>query len=159
MRSISAFVLAAVFAVAAPSAAHAQLLGTFNWQLQPLGSVLNLTITQKGSIYSVEGFETQCGGNLSLPLTGVGIPQANGTIFFGLTSINETGSGLHTRAYISSSNAFNGTWADNTGYYNQPFVFRSSGAPVCPGGLRTGATHGFADPNATGAAAAAAKKQ
>lgn len=147
MRSISAFVLAALVFAAAPSAAQAQVLGTFYWQLQPLGSVLNLTITQKGSIFSVEGFEAQCGGNLSLPLTGVAIPQANGTIFFGLTSINESGSGLHTRAYMNTSN-FGGTWADNTGYFNQPFVFRPNGAPVCPGGVRTDAIRGDPRPGA-----------
>ena len=159
MRSISAFVLAAVFALVAPSALHAQTIGTFFFQLSPLGSVVNLTLTQKGTFYVVEGFEAQCGGNLSLPITGVGVPQANGSIFFGLTSINENGSGLHTRAYVNPANLSASTWADNTGYFNQPFTFKTSGAPVCPGGLRTSATHGFADPNAAGAPAAAAKKQ
>lgn len=139
MRSMSAFVLAALAFVAAPSTAHAQVIGTFNFQLQPLGSVLNLTLTQKGPFYVVEGFEAQCGGNLSLPVTGIGVPQANGLIFFGLTSINETGSGLHTRAYVNPGNLAASRWADNTGYFNQVFALVGSGAPVCPGGLRTGA--------------------
>ena len=138
MRILSTFVLATLILAASSGSAQAQVLGTFYWQLQPLGSVLNLTVTQKGSIFSIEGFEAQCGGNLSLPVTGLAIPQANGTFFFGLTSINETGSGLHTRAYVNPG-TFNGTWADNTGYFNQSFVFRPNGAPVCPGGLRTGA--------------------
>ena len=161
MRTISAFVLAALVVVAAPTSAQAQVLGTYYWQLAPLGSVLNLTITQKGSLFIVEGFEAQCGGNNSLPLTGSAVIQANGTVMFGLTSINENGRGLHTRAYFSAGSNFNGTWADNTGYFNQPFTFRSSGAPVCPGGLRTGPTSGDENPAALGGGAAAldAKKQ
>jgi len=155
MRIISALVLAALVVVTAPTPAQAQVLGTYFWQLAPLGSVLNLTITQKGSLFIVEGFEAQCGGNNSLPLTGSAVVQANGTVMLGLTSINETGRGLHTRAYFSSGNNFNGTWADNTGYFNQPFTLRNSGAPVCPGGLRTGPTSPDENPAASGSAAAA----
>ena len=98
MRMISKFVLAALILAATSASAQAQVVGTFYWRLAPLGSVLNVTITQKGGLFVLEGFETQCGGNLSLPLTGMAIPQANGTIFMGMTSINETGSGLHSRA-------------------------------------------------------------
>jgi hypothetical protein len=152
MRIRSTFVLAALILAVTSASAQAQVIGTFFWRLAPLGSVLNVTITQKGGLFVLEGFETQCGGNLSLPLTGMAIPQANGTIFMGMTSINETGSGLHTRAYISAANNFSGTWADNTGYFNQAFTFVSSGAPVCPGGLRTGPTSGAPAPGAGEAA-------
>lgn len=155
MRIISASLLAALVMVATPASVQAQVLGTYYWQLAPLGSVVNLTITQKGSLFIVEGFEAQCGGNNSLPLTGSAVVQANGTVMLGLTSINENGRGLHTRAYFSSGSNFNGTWADNTGYFNQPFTLRSSGAPVCPGGLRTGPTSGDEQPAAFGAAAGA----
>lgn len=141
MRTISALVLAALVLAAAP--AQAQVIGTLNWQLQPYGSVLTLTITQKGNLFALEGFEAQCGGNLSLPVTGLAVVQANGTIMFGVTSINEGGRGLHTRAYVTAGNNFNGTWADNAGNFNQPFVFRSTTpGPVCPGGPRTDPTSG-----------------
>jgi hypothetical protein len=157
MRMISTFVLAALILVATSASAQAQVIGTFYWQLGagaagPTGSVLNITITQKGSLYILEGFEAQCGGNVSMPLTGSAVVQANGTIMFGLTSINDSGRGLHTRAYISAGNNFNGTWADNTGYYNQPFTFRPNGAPVCPGNLRTDPTSGAPVPGAAEAA-------
>jgi hypothetical protein len=137
-RYLYPLVLSAVLFAAAP--ARAQTIGTFRWQLAltgggGLGSVLNLTVTQQGTIYLIAGFEEQCGGNLSLPVTGVAVPQANGQIFFGLTSINENGRGIHTRAYINTSN-FNGSWSDNTGYSNQPFLFNPG--TTCPGGLRTG---------------------
>ena len=138
MRTISVFVLAALVFVAAPTPAQSQVLGTFHWQLAPYGSVLNLTITQKGSLFVLEGLESQCGNNLSLPVTGIAVPQANGQIFFGVTSITENGRGLHTRAYMNTSN-FGGTWSDNAGNTNQPFTFvPSQPAPNCVGGPRTG---------------------
>ena len=121
MRTISAFVLAALVVAAVPTSAQAQVLGTFRWKLEPYGSVLNLTLTQKGNLFEVEGFEFQCGGNLSLPVTGLIVPQTNGTFFFGLTSINENGRGLHTRAYMTTANNFGGTWSDNAGNLNQPY--------------------------------------
>ncbi len=135
MRSLSAFVLTALVLVAAPTTARAQVLGTFRWKLEPYGSVLNLTLTQKGNLFEVEGFEAQC-SNLSLPVTGLIVPQANGTFFFGLTSINENGRGIHTRAYMTTANNFGGTWSDNAGNTNQPFLF-NPGA-TCLGGPRTG---------------------
>ena len=100
-RFLSPLILGATFLTAAP--ASAQNLGTFRWQLAPYGSVLHLTITQQGSIFLLNGFEAQCGGNLSLPVSGVAVPQANETVFLGLTSINENGSGIHTRAYVNLS--------------------------------------------------------
>lgn len=115
--------------------ASAQSLGTFRWQLQPYGSVLNLNVVLQGSIYLLDGFEAQCGGNASLPVSGVAVPQANGAIMIGLTSINEQGRGLHTRATINTTD-FNGTWSDNAGNTDQTFLFDPG--VTCPGGPRTG---------------------
>ena len=136
----SAFV---VFLLSA-AAAEAQTIGTFHWQLSPYGSVLTLTVTQRGSVYELIGFESQCGGNLSLPASGVAVPQANGTIFFGVTSINERGRGLHTRGFITLP-TLSGTWSDNAGNTNQPFL-SVPGGPVCPGGPRTDPLSGDAPP-------------
>ena len=133
MRHIAAFAL--VTLLLAPAAAGAQTIGTFNWRLAPYGSVLTLTVTQRGPVYELIGLESQCGGNLSLPASGVAVPQANGTIFFGVTSINERGRGLHTRGFITLP-TLSGTWSDNAGNTNQPFQPVPSG-PVCPNGLRT----------------------
>ncbi len=124
--------LLALLASAEP--ASAQTIGTFRWQLAPFGSVLNLTVVQQGGIYLLNGFEAQCGGNLSLPVSGVAVPQADGRIFLGVTSINVDGRGLHTRALINLSD-FNGFWSDNAGNSSQAFVFDP--AAPCPGGPRT----------------------
>ena len=92
----------ALFALLVYSAPlQAQSLGTFRWQLQPFGSILNLNVTQQGSIYLMNGTEIQC-SNPTLPVWGVAVPQPNGTIIIGLTTINEQGRGLHTRATLPS---------------------------------------------------------
>lgn len=114
--------------------AEAQVLGTFQWQLQPYGSVLHLTITQVGQLYRLEGFEAQCGGNASLPVSGVATPQPNGDLILGLTTINERGKGIHTRATITAGLGFSGFYSDNAGNTNQPF--RLSPGTTCPGGPR-----------------------
>lgn len=76
-------------------------------------------------------------------MTGSAVVQANGTSMFGLTSINEGSRGLHIRAYISAGNNFGGTWSDNAGNTNQPFVLVASQPPPnCVGGPRTGPTSG-----------------
>jgi hypothetical protein len=132
-RHLTPTLLATILFAAAP--ASAQTIGPLQWRLAPYGSVLHLTITPQGGIYLLHGFEAQCGGNASLPVYGVAVPQTNGQIFFGLTSINELGRGLHTRAVITASN-LTGTWSDNAGNSNQAFVFNPG--TTCPGGPRTG---------------------
>lgn len=137
MRSLSASLFALIVSAALAAPAQAQTLGTFRWRLAPYGSVLALTVTQRGSVYELIGFEAQCGGNLSLPVNGVGVVQADGRVFLGLTSITVDGRGLHTRALINTSD-FSGFWSDNAGNTSQPFEFNPP--PTCqpPLGPRTG---------------------
>ena len=132
----SVVTLALLFGVAV-SSASAQSLGTFRWQVQPFGSVLQISVTQQGSIFLLDGIELQCGGNASLPVNGVAVPQANGSVILGMTTINEQGRGIHTRATVNTSD-FNGTYSDNAGNTDQPFRF-NPGDP-CPLGPRTGPT-------------------
>ena len=58
-------------------------------------------------------------------------------MILGLTTINEQGRGLHTRATINTQD-FNGFWSDNAGNSNQ--TFRFDPGVTCPGGPRTGPT-------------------
>lgn len=134
MRRVVPGILAALALVASSQQASAQVIGTFAWQLAPYGSQIVVTVTQNGSTYDFRGVETQCGGNATLPVTGMAVPQANGQILIGLTTINERGRGLHTTAFINTSN-FNGTWSDNAGNTNQQFRFNPG--TTCPGGPRT----------------------
>lgn len=140
-RSLFSLMVVALLSSAVP--ASAQTVGTFRWQVAPYGSVLNLTVVQQGDIYLLNGFESQCGGNASLPVSGVGVLQANGQVFIGVTSITENGQGLHTRAFVNLTD-FNGSWSDNANNTNQPFVFNPG--ETCPGGPRTGPTVPDQDP-------------
>ena len=95
--------LAVLLFGAAVSSASAQSFGTFRWQLQPYGSVLEISVTQQGGIFLLDGIELQCGGNASLPVNGVAVPQANGSVILGVTTINEQGRGLQCqRAFVLS---------------------------------------------------------
>lgn len=125
------------------TSAWAQTIGTFRWQLLPFGSVLTLTVTQQGSIYLVNGFEVQC-SNPSLPVSGVAVPQANGSVLMGLTTITEQGNGLHTRLGLSPVD-FSGSWIDNA---NSSGTLRFNPPDPCPSGPRVGPTE--PDANAGG---------
>lgn len=138
MRPIVLGALATLAVIASSNQASAQVIGTFSWQLAPYGSQIVVTVTQNGSTYDFRGVETQCGGNATLPVTGMAVPQANGQILIGLTTINERGRGLHTTAFINTTD-FNGVWSDNAGNTNQQFRFNPG--TTCPGGPRTNPTN------------------
>jgi hypothetical protein len=134
MRSAITLVLASVFVLASSERAPAQTIGTFRWQLAPYGSQLVLTVVQENGHFMLKGVETQCGGNATLPVTGMAVIQANGSVLIGVTTVNERGRGLHTTAFINTTD-FNGTWSDNAGNINQQF--RANPGTTCPGGPRT----------------------
>lgn len=134
MRLVVLTALATLFIGALPDQASAQVLGTFRWQLAPYGSQIVVTVTANGSTFDLRGLEVQCGNNASLPVTGMAVPQANGQVLIGLTTINERGRGLHTTAFINTSN-FSGTYSDNAGNTNQQFKFNPG--TTCPLGPRT----------------------
>ena len=117
-RYLLPLIVISSFVVATP--ANAQTIGTFRWNVAPFCNVLNLTVTQHGSVYALHGFEEQCGGNPRLPVYGVAIMQPNGTIWFGLTTIFDFGNGLHTQVTMLSD--FSGTWRDNANQ-NGTWVF------------------------------------
>jgi hypothetical protein len=96
--------------LAAPASAQTTL-GTFRWNVAPFCNVLNLTVTQYGSVFALHGFEEQCGGNPRLPVSGVAFQQPDGTISFGLTTIFPFGNGLHT--HVTMLSTLNGGWRDN----------------------------------------------
>jgi hypothetical protein len=114
--SYSRLVIAAVGVLLVAQSASAQVLGTFRWRTAPYCNVMNLTVTQVGSIYRLEGFEQQCGGNPNQPIWGIGIPQNNGTITFGLTYVPLPGTVRPTalRLTVNPADGFNGGWADRT---------------------------------------------
>ncbi|MBP7777428.1 MAG: tail fiber domain-containing protein [Acidobacteria bacterium] len=111
-------VFAAIFIVAsgvATGRAGAQSLGTFRWQLQPFCNVVTVTVTQQGSNYTLDGYDDQCGTPQRAPVVGLGTPNPDGTIGFGLHVVTAPGGrAVQIDARISLA-ALSGPWTDSTG--------------------------------------------
>lgn len=107
--------LAALCISGVANTAAAQTVGTFRWQQQPYCNVVTLTVVQQSGIYQVDGFDDQCGAATRAAVTGMGFPNPNGTIGFGLTVVTTPGgSPLHIDATITLA-ALSGTWRDSSG--------------------------------------------
>ncbi len=126
--------------VGPPSTAFAQSLGTFRWQTQPYCNVLTLAVTQNGGVYTLDGFDDQCGAATKAPVTGSAVANADGTIQFGLTIVaSPAGKPTHIAVPVSPA-TFGGTWEDDAGNAGT-FVFTpgaGTGGSARPGQGRIG---------------------
>ncbi len=125
------FVLALTLAA---STASAQTIGTFRWRTAPYCNVMNVTVTQVGSVYRLEGFEEQCGGNPRQPIWGIGVLQPNGSITLGFSVVPVPGPANPVTIRASLGSDFNGAWADNdtnsgTLEFNPPNCASGCGGP------------------------------
>jgi hypothetical protein len=143
-RRLTGFIaLAALLAV--PPTARAQVLGTYSWQLAPYCNVVTVHVTQTGAAYTLDGYDTQCGGGSDrAPLSGMAVPNPSGTIGFGLTIVTSPGgTPVHVEAAIDLA-TLSGTWRDNLGGTGD-FVFTPAGVaagsprPLAAVALRDGA--------------------
>jgi hypothetical protein len=111
---LSAVTVATLFALSS-SPAQAQSIGTFTWQLQPYCNRVTLTITQNGGIYTLDGFDDQCGALQRAPLVGIATPNPDGTIGFGLHIVTIPGGrAVHVEARIDLV-SLGGPWTDSAG--------------------------------------------
>jgi len=98
-----------------PAAAGAQPIGTFSWQLQPYCNRVTVNVTQNGGIYTVDGYDDQCGAPQRAPLVGLGTPNPDGTIGFGLHVVTVPGGrGVQIEARITLA-GLGGSWTDSAG--------------------------------------------
>lgn len=113
-RTLVAFiVVAATFGLA--DRAQAQPLGTFTWQLQPFCNVVTVNLTQQGSVYTMDGFDDQCGAAQRAALVGLATPNADGSIAAGLNIVTAPGGrGVQVAARFTLPSA-SGTWSDSAG--------------------------------------------
>jgi hypothetical protein len=114
--SYSRLVIAAAGVFLFAQSASAQVIGTFRWNTAPYCNVMNLTVEQVGGIYRLDGYEDQCGGNPRLPIWGIGVPQANGSIVFGLSVVPSPGTvkPIAIRATVNPASNFGGSWQIGT---------------------------------------------
>jgi Chaperone of endosialidase len=121
-----------------PTAAHAQSIGTFRWQLQPYCNVVTLSITQAGAVYTLDGYDDQCGAATRAPVTGSAVPNPDGTIEIGFGIVaSPDARPVHVAVAINTA-TLGGTWTDSAGH-SGTFAF----TPI-------GGTGGAPRPAATG---------
>ena len=118
----------------------AQTLGTFRWQLQPFCNAVTVSVTQQGGVYTVDGFDDQCGAPQRAPLVGLATPNPDGSIGLGLHVVTMPGGrGLDIAARISLA-TLGGPWNDSAGNTGT-FVFNGTAggsprpAPTIPAAL------------------------
>ena len=95
--------------------ASAQTIGTFRWQLQPFCNAVTVTVVQNGGVYTLDGFDDQCGAGQRAPLVGVATPNPDGTIGLGLQIVTVPGGkhvGVDARIDLGS---LGGPWSDSAG--------------------------------------------
>ena len=52
-------------------AVEAQPIGTFRWQLQPFCNVVTVNVNQQGAVYTMDGYDDQCGAARRAPIAGL----------------------------------------------------------------------------------------
>jgi len=106
--------LAAWLALLGGTAASAQPLGTFRWQIQPYCNVLSISVVQQGGLYVLNGTDDQCGASVQASVTGLAFQNPSGSVGFGLTIVSTGGASVHVDATISLA-SLNGSWRDSGG--------------------------------------------
>lgn len=115
IRLAGAALAAAIALLLVGATAVAQPLGTFRWQLQPFCNVVTVTVIQQGAVYTVDGYDNQCGAPHRAPLVGLATPNPDGTIGLGLHVVTVPGGrGLQIDARISLA-TLGGPWSDSAG--------------------------------------------
>lgn len=115
MRSNLVLTLAGL-ALVCSSTSGAQPLGLFAWQLQPYCNRVVVNIVQAGGVYTVDGWDDQCGGaSPHAPLVGIASLNPDGTIGLGLNIVTAPGGApVHVDAIVTLPTA-SGTWRDSSG--------------------------------------------
>ncbi len=98
--------------VASPG--YAQVLGPFTMQLAPFCNVITFTVAAQGPIFSVAGFDDNCGGATRLSAAGSLFSNPNGTVGGGL-SIIAAGQAASPVALTINPAGPSGTWTDSSG--------------------------------------------
>jgi hypothetical protein len=95
--------------------ARAQSLGTFTWQLQPFCNKVTVNVTQNGGVYTLDGFDDQCGAPQRAPLVGLATPNPDGTIGFGFHIATSPGGKTVSVEARVSLGTIGGPWTDSGG--------------------------------------------
>lgn len=144
MRQLTTRILwAGLLWMLAGARADAQSLGAFSWQLQPFCNIVTVNVAQNGGVYTMDGYDNQCGGAQRAAVVGLATPNPDGSIGVGLTVVSAPGGiPVHVEATISAP-GYSGTWRDSAGRTGA-FVLggAGSGSPrPLTGGVGAGAVN------------------
>lgn len=127
-----------VLGLAAPALAHAQVLGTFPWQLQPFCNVVTLTLTSAPAGFLLDGTDDQCGATNKASAVGIASFNASGNVTLNITIVTApSGAPVHVSAVVSPANG-NGTWTDSLGNSGTFAFFGASAGLARPAAVRGG---------------------
>ena len=124
-RGFAVALLAAAMLTQWSGTAQAQVLGTFNFQLQPFCNVITLTLTQEGNTYRLAGWDDNCGAAQRFPMEGTVSANPDGTFAFGFVVTRTDGLEVHTSVQFNVA-AIGGPWIDSAGNTGT-FVFNGTG--------------------------------
>ncbi|HUU34194.1 MAG TPA: hypothetical protein VMW48_09020, partial [Vicinamibacterales bacterium] len=128
---VTCLAFAVVLGVGSVTPAGAQPLGTFTWQLQPFCNRVTVSIRQDGGVYTLDGFDDQCGASQRAPLMGLATPNPDGTIAFGLNIVTTGGKPMQVDARVSLP-AGSGPWSDSAGNAGTFALGANSGGATRP---------------------------
>lgn len=113
--TLTAWLMTGAVLAAGPEWTCAQSLGALRWQLQPFCNVITVNVTQSGAVYTLDGYDDQCGAPQRAPLVGLATPNPDGTIGFGLQVVTTpSATPVAIRASITLA-ALGGAWSDSVG--------------------------------------------
>jgi hypothetical protein len=114
--SLAVSLLVLLVATLLPSRdAAAQPLGSFTWQLQPFCNRLTVNVTQSGGVYTLDGFDDQCGAPQRAPLVGLATPNPDGSIGLGFHIATVPGGRTVSVESRISLATIGGPWTDSAG--------------------------------------------
>jgi len=114
MRRLTLVTLLAALVMSADSAG-ALTIGTFRWQLQPYCNVVTLNVTAQGGIFTLDGFDDQCGAGQRASIVGTASQNPDGTIGIGLNTVLTPGAAfVHVDGRIGLA-SLGGPWRDSAG--------------------------------------------
>jgi hypothetical protein len=125
--------LSAAAVMLLPASAHAQVFGTFTWQMQPYCNRVTLTLTTTPGGFSLSGFDDNCGAVNRGSAAGVAVFNPDGTVGLNFTIVAPpAGLAVHVSASVSPATG-QGTWSDDVGNSGTfAFFGDAAGLPVRP---------------------------
>jgi hypothetical protein len=125
------------------ASASAQSLGTFSWQLAPYCNIVTVNVAQAGAIYTLSGYDDQCGAAERAAITGTAFVNPTGQVGLGLTIVTTSGgTSVHVDGVLDLA-TLGGSWTDDHGN-SGAMVYGAAGPaagaprPLGAGGLANG---------------------